>query len=383
MIRVCHVGKYYPPAAGGIETHIQTLGHAQSRLGADVSVFCFQHEFGIRPLTRSEVETRAGSRVRIRRIARWASLFRFDVSPGLVGSLQRAIDDADVVHVHTPNPAVILAMALSRTRRVLVVGHQSDIVRQKALNRLMRPFEDAVYGRAARILANSPLYPAGSEILTRFRDRVTVLPLGIDLEQFLTPSAAVRNHAERYRASYGSPLWVLVGRLVYYKGIPVALRALQQVPGRLMIVGAGPLECELRKLAASLSVDSRVIWAGKVSGEELAGAYHAATAFWFPSNARSEAFGLVQVEAMASGCPVINTMIPHSGVSWVSPHDVSGLTVPPDDAGAFAGAVRRILQEPGLRERLSRGARDRARAEFDDRLMAERSLRIYREVCSR
>ena len=108
--------------------------------------------------------------------------------------------------------------------------------------------------------------------------------------------------------------------------------------------------------------------------------YNAAYAFWFPSNARSEAFGLVQLEAMASGCPVINTAIPHSGVTWVSRHLETGLTVPMNDPDALAQAARRLLGEPGLRDRLSVAARIRVVKEFDHRVMAKRSLAIYRNI---
>src|SRR5207302_7080134 len=121
-------------------------------------------------------------------------------------------------------------------------------------------------------------------------------------------------------------------------------------------------------------VAERIVWAGVVSDDELVGAYHAATALWFPSNARSEGFGLVQVEAMASGCPVINAAIPASGVTWVSRDGETGFTVPLDDPIALARASMRLLTERGLRERLSRGARERAVREFDDRVMARRSL---------
>jgi rhamnosyl/mannosyltransferase len=119
------------------------------------------------------------------------------------------------------------------------------------------------------------------------------------------------------------------------------------------------------------------VFAGYLDDDELAGAYRAANALWFPSNARSEAFGLSQVESMASGCPVLNTSVPHSGVSWVSVHDETGLTVPIDDAPAFARAARRLLDEPGLHARLAEGARRRAVQAFDHMVMARRSLELY------
>jgi rhamnosyl/mannosyltransferase len=165
---------------------------------------------------------------------------------------------------------------------------------------------------------------------------------------------------------------------VYYKGLHHAVRALAAVPGRLLVVGEGPLAGALRGQAAAAGVAGRVVWLGRVDGDDLAGAYRAATALWFPSNTRSEAFGLVQVEAMASGCPVINAAIPVSGVPWVSRHGETGLTVPVDDPDALAAAARRLLQEDGLRERLGRQGRDVAGREFDHRLMAERSLGVYR-----
>jgi rhamnosyl/mannosyltransferase len=133
-------------------------------------------------------------------------------------------------------------------------------------------------------------------------------------------------------------------------------------------------------LAEQLGVTSRVIWAGRLNDDQLIGAYHAATALWFPSNARSEAFGLVQVEALACGCPVINTDIPGSGVAWVSQHDETGLTVPINEPQSLAAAARRLMDEPALRERLSQRARERAAAEFDAELMARRTLAVYEKV---
>ena len=171
-----------------------------------------------------------------------------------------------------------------------------------------------------------------------------------------------------------------MGRLVYYKGLATAIDALKSVRGRLMIVGRGPLERDLRARAADRGVAERIEWAGHLDDDALVGAYRAATALWFPSNARSEGFGLVQVEAMASGCPVINTAIPHSGVSWVSRDGESGLTIPLEDPASLAAASRRLLDEPGLRDRLSAQAVERAHSEFDHRVMARRSLELYEKA---
>jgi rhamnosyl/mannosyltransferase len=140
------------------------------------------------------------------------------------------------------------------------------------------------------------------------------------------------------------------------------------------------LEAELKNKARELGVADRVVWHGHASTDELIGAYRAATALWFPSTARSEGFGLVQVEAMASGCPVVNTAISGSGVAWVCRHELEGLTAPANDPAGFAQAANRLLCEPGLRERLAAGGRQRAAAEFDWSVMGRRSLDLYESV---
>ncbi|MBY0457010.1 MAG: glycosyltransferase, partial [Gemmataceae bacterium] len=211
-------------------------------------------------------------------------------------------------------------------------------------------------------------------------DRVTPLPLGADLEPFLNPSLAAREHAARFRAKFPGPVWLCVGRLIYYKGLHVALEALTHVPGTLVVVGTGPLGEQLRLRARDLGVSDRVVWFGHATADELAGAYLAAAALWFPSVARSEGFGLVQVEAMAAGCPVVNTAVPGSGVAWVARHEQEALTVRMGDPRDLAEASKRLLNDPALRERLTRAARERAVSEFDWRVMGARSLEIYRGV---
>jgi glycosyltransferase involved in cell wall biosynthesis len=384
---VRHLAKFYPPAPGGMETHVRTLAQAQAALGLRVEVICVNHagadgrDRTWSPFIQTGAVEEEDGPVHVRRLGRWASLLRFELCPRLLSLRWDCGSDQDqVLHLHTPNPTMLLALAALRPAGRWVITHHSDIVRQKILRYAVSPFERYVYARATHILASSPTYQDRSALLQRYADKVVVAPFGLDLTPYLHPGPAALEFAARLRAEHPGPLWLAVGRLVYYKGLEVALQALAIVPGTLLVVGAGPLAAVLRRQAEQLGVANRVVWAGRFGSDELTGAYQAATALWFPSNARSEAFGLVQVEAMASGCPVINTALPGSGVPWVSPHEQTGLTVPVNDPAAFAAAAQRLLAEPGLRERLAANARTRACQEFDHHLMAERSIEIYRQA---
>jgi glycosyltransferase involved in cell wall biosynthesis len=386
-LRICHLAKYYPPNPGGIETHVQTLALAQSMLGAEVSVICvndidYKGNIAIKTKTVEEFD----GKLKITRVGRALSVAKFDVCPQIFKHLSKLNDASyDVVHLHTPNPTMLVAWLSfclvnwlrGKQQIPSIVTHHSDIVKQRILKYLIRPIEYIAYRQAICILTDSENYIEGSSFLQSF-DKVKSLPLGLDCTPYKYPSSIAREYTAQLRAKHGDIIWVSVGRLVYYKGLHIAIEALALVPGKLLIVGVGALEQELKALVKELNLEDRVVWLGKVSTEELAGVYHAATALWFPSNARSEGYGLVQIEAMASGCPVINANIPHSGVTWVSRHDREGLTVPVNDSLALAKAARRLLDEPGLRDRLVRGSEDRLQ-EFDHVTMAKRSIKLYND----
>ena len=369
-LRIVHLGKYFHPAHGGIERTVRSLAQAQARIGCSVRVICMDHQRG--RATRVEQD----GPVEVVRLRRAASFCKIDHCPDLPKALRDS--EADLLHLHTPNPSMILGLMLSGDHTPLVVSHYSDVVKQRLRRVIFSPIERACYDRARLILSVSPPYIAGSAVLRRYPDRVAVLPIGLELAPFLDPAPEVREHGDRLRRTYPGPLWFFCGRLVYYKGLETALLALPFVPGTLLIAGDGPARTHLERLAARLELKDRARFLGDVPrDEDLAAYYLASDAFWFPSNARSEAYGLVQVEAMASGCPVINTAIPHSGVPWVSRHDETGLTVPVNDPAAFAAAAVRLLTEPGLRDRLAAGARARAIAEFHCDAMGSRSKELY------
>jgi rhamnosyl/mannosyltransferase len=386
-LSICHLGKYYPPAPGGIESHVQSIARAQSALGHEVSVICINHldrhgrdvTYARYGMTRTQSD-RDGD-VRLTRLGRSATFARLDFVPDLKRTIKHLTrNPVDILHLHAPNPTMLILAAALRQTTPIIITHHSDIVRQRLLRYAHGPLENLVYDRASAILASTPVYAEGSPVLRKYSEKVRSLPFGMDLSAFEHPSRAALQVRDGLLSRFGPTIWLSVGRVVYYKGLHVAIDALRSVPGVLVIVGKGPLRGELEARAREMGVDDRVVWWGHATPEELIGAYHAATGLWFPSSARSEAFGLVQVEAMASGCPVINTSIVGSGVAWVSPHEQTGLTVPVNDPSALAEASRRLLEEPGLRARLSDGARNRAKLEFSARTMAERSVAIYREV---
>jgi rhamnosyl/mannosyltransferase len=386
-MRIVHLGKYYPPASGGIEGHTQSLARAQAALGADVTVVVVNHadrqgrDVTFQRFVRTPSREDSDGGIRVVRVGRRANVAKLDVVPGLGSTLRRLAEHPpDVWHMHTPNITMMLAVLANPAIRPLVITHHSDIVRQRVLKYAVRPFENALYGRAKRILSDSPGYIDGSPLLQKLSAKVDVLPLGIDAGPYRNPSPAALAFARQLRAEHGSPLWLCVGRLIYYKGLAVAIEALKHAPGTLLVVGTGPLEAALRAKAAELGLQDRAVFFGHATPDQIAGAYHAATALWFPSIARSEGFGLVQVEAMASGCPVINTSIPGSGVPWVCRGDLEGLTVPMNDAPALGAAANRLLNEEGLRERLAGAGRRRAAEEFDWMVMGKRSLEFYRAV---
>lgn len=386
-LRVVHLGKYYPPAQGGVEQHTRYLAQGLTQLGCQVAVVVVNHQNGrgqdvtFRPAAVTADCQEWDGAVRVYRVGRWFHAWRTDVCPHLpklLGQLQRSFRP-HLWHLHAPNITMLAALLVLPGLSPLVIAHHSDIVRQRIAKYLVRPAEVRLYRRAQALVSLSADYATGSPLLRRFWSKVFVVPLGIDVTTYSQPEAGVLEEAERWQRRYGQPLWLCVGRMTPYKGFDVALAALRQVPGQLLLVGSGPEEARWRQLAEHLGVQERVHFLGAVEEAVLRVAYRAATALWFPSRNRAEAYGLVQVEAMASGCPVINTAIPHSGVPWVCRHEQEGLTVPVGDAAALAQAAYRLWQDAALRVRLATGASRRA-AEFDYRLMSQRYLDVYQRV---
>ena len=367
-LRILQVNKFYPPHIGGIETVIQQVSQGLKDR-AEVSVLVCQ------PKGRGVGEVCDG--VPVTRCSSWRTVASCPVSFSFFREFRRMAKEADVIECHLPFPLADLACLLSRTKKRVVIAWHSDVVKQKKLLALYKPILRAFLRRAAAIIVATQGHIDGSAFLPPFRDKCVVIPYGIPTAEYLqAPAAPILTEKLR-----GKPLRKLlfVGRLVYYKGVDVLLRAFARTEGcALFLAGEGMLEPQLRQEAQTLGVADRVFFLGRLTDAQLRAAFRDCDIFVLPSVANSEAFGIVQLEAMVYGKPVINTALP-TGVPLVSIHGETGLTVPPGDETALADAIRTLAEDDALREAYGAAAQRRVLEHFELDNMIDGVYRVLAE----
>jgi glycosyltransferase involved in cell wall biosynthesis len=380
-LRILHIGKYFYPHAGGMENYLCDLMVTLTKLGVDNHALVHASELCLRG-SEGPIEIR-GSRMLIVRAATWLKLMFTPISPGFPFLLRSMLgsQQPQILHIHMPNVSAFWVLFSRRARKAKWVVHwHSDVVTSRdkpALSlfySLYRPFERALLKRCDRIVVTSPPYLENSEPLATVRDRCTVIPLGLDPER-LPPGVASQTRNEAL-------LRVLaVGRLTYYKGFEHLLRACAQCPGvDVHLVGAGEELGTLRSLSKELGVDSRVTFHGALSDPELAEQYAACDCLCLPSIERTEAFGIVLLEAMLFERACVVSDVKGSGMSWVVEDGVTGYTVPPGDSAALAGQLEAMGRERIETRRLGHEARLAFDRRFHIQRSAEAVLRLYREL---
>jgi rhamnosyl/mannosyltransferase len=376
---ILHVYKdYWPPVLGGIERTIHWMAR-ETRSQVEPRVLVASGQWQGRREILDEVEVRfVGELSRVASTPLSIAFLR-----ALRSELRRGVD---LIHLHHPNPLGDLALLLSGTKLPVVMTYHSDVVRQKKLMLLYGPLQKWMMGRCARIMPTSPDYGDSSEWLQMFRERLRVVPLGIDVEALWEePSSEERTLTAQVRSDLlgatGRLLVVFTGRLRYYKGVEYLLEAMALLPEEvcLGIGGDGPDGARLREIAGRLGLGTRVRFLGTLTDEEQRRLLRAADIYCMPSHLRSEAFGLSQVEAMAMGLPVVGTDL-DTGVAFVNQHGKTGLIVKRASGEALAEGIRKLGEDEDLRRRLGELARQRVEKEFTAGVMGRRVLEVYREV---
>lgn len=351
-LRVLLVNKAYPPHIGGIETLVRRYALClQTEFHAEVQVLaCQEKGKTVREVMEGIPVLRAGS---------IGTYFSCPLSCSFLWQFRKMAKQADVVMIHMPFPLADLACLLSGYQGRVVLAWHSDVVKQKTLLRFYRPLLRWLLKRADCILTATQGHIDSSAFLPTVQEKCRVIPYGIDIADY---RAAKAYPVLAKAATQPDTVKLLfVGRLVYYKGVTVLLEAMRQVTGcELFLIGSGKLQEELQQTAVQME---NVHFLGSLSDADLRAALQECDMLVLPSVANSEAFGLVQLEAMVYGKPVINTALP-TGVPHVSLDGETGLTVPPNDAAALAKAIQTLVSDAALRERYGKAAKQRVETVF-------------------
>lgn len=312
----------------------------------------------------------------VHRSASWGAAFSTSLAPRLVFDLAKSIDNYDIVHIHLPNPLANLALWLIRPKCKVVLHWHSDIIKQKYLLKIYAPLQHWLLKRADAIIATSPPYIDTSPCLSAHREKVTVIPIGTNSENTLTNTHLLQS----LRATYaGKRVVFSLGRLTYYKGFLSLIRAATSMPDDIVILigGQGELLADLQYEINALDLSGRVRLLGEIPPIELGAYYDLADVFCLPSIARSEAFGVVLLEAMAHAKPIVATQIPGSGVPWVTVDGITGINVEPNNPDALAHALMKILSDKKLADDLAQQSQLRYQQMFTARKMVQKTMELY------
>lgn len=370
-LRVLEVNKAYYPHIGGIETLVKQYSQELGTVcNADVKTLVCRDGRG--KTTREKLDgvklTRAGS---------LGTYFSCPLSFSFIRLFRQMAEEADVVHIHVPFPLADAALLLSGFKGRVVVSWHSDVVKQKKLMTFYKPFMMKLLKRADCIITATKGHIDGSDYLPGFRRKCRIVPYGITPEDYLlverSPFLTDRlNDKKNIKVFF-------TGRLVYYKGVDILLKAFTMTENcELFIAGTGEMEQELKDFAKRNNIGKKVHFLGFLPDNELKQAYADCDIFVLPSVAKSEAFGIVQLEAMVYGKPVINTKLP-SGVPYVSVHGKTGLTVPPSDAKALAEAINTLAADEKMRESFGKAAAERVMTEFSEKNVIRKLYGILSE----
>ena len=365
-LSVLHIFKiFYPDVFGGIPSVIRDICAALKGSFASSVLVC-SNSGGERCITVDDVP--------VERVRSLGNLLSLPVAPTYPLWLWHRIAKHDLVALHAPFPLadVVFALGLGRNRPLVVHWH-ADIVTQASLRRYVEPLMRWTLRRADAVVVSNAVLASGTPLLREFSEKCHVVPFGIDVSKYDTLVPPARPKPER------GGLVLACGRLVPYKGFDVLVRAAAGRGFNVWITGEGRERAHLEQLIRQLDVGDRVHLLGSVPDDELAKLMCTADVFVMPSVTSAETFGLVQLEAMAAGRPIVNTSL-DTAVPYVARDGIEAITVPPGDHTKLADAIDEVLSDPDLRQRMGHAARQRVITTYSAAVFGEAMDKIYRHA---
>ena len=367
-MRILHVYRtYFPDSQGGLEEVIRQICINSARHGVTSRVFTLSEDPNPGVVERPEAT--------IYRAPRHAEIASCGLSMSALGLFRKQADWADIIHYHFPWPFADLLHFAGRIKKPTVVTYHSDIVRQRLLGVGYGPLMKRFLASVDRIVCTSPNYFATSDILTKFSEKVEIVPIGLNESSY---PAANSDRDESVRSTYGDNYFLFVGVLRYYKGLHILIEAMRGAEYKVVIVGSGPTEQELRKQASNGNL-TNVIFAGSVDDDTKIALFKQAKGVVFPSYLRSEAFGVTLLEGAMFARPLVSTEV-GSGTSHVNVHGETGYVVTPGSAPELRDAMDRLHNSPDVAALLGKRALERYEKLFTGELMGARYTGIYRKL---
>jgi glycosyltransferase involved in cell wall biosynthesis len=374
-MRVLHAYKaYFPELTGGIPEAISILSRSMGPAIKSSVITCYRES----RLSRCRIV----DDVPVERVRALGELSSMPLAPTFPVALRRAVQDFDVIVAHLPFPLIDLGIALGLPARVALVVHwHSEIHGRRVITPFLAPIIRNTVRRADSVVVSDASAITNSRLLSTYKEKCSIVPFGIDVEYWQHLDIQQRAEVASLQRKYPR-LIVATGRLVGYKGFEILIRAMREIDAVLLIIGDGALRSNLENLAKQLGVTERVRLVGFVPREQLKIYLRAAQVFAFPSITASETFGIAQLEAMASGLPIVNTALP-TGVPRVARHGVEAITVRPNDPLALRSAIQQLLDDHLLASRFGCAGTARARCQYSLERFVSNMADLYWMVHSR
>ena len=348
---------------GGVEVFIDFLSRGTAKYGVDNVVFSLAKNPSKTPIQMGNYTIyEAKQNISIASTGFSLSAFR---------QFKKLAVEADIVHYHFPNPFADILHFSCHIGKPSLLTYHLDIVKQKYLLQLYRPLRYLFLNSVDRIVATSPNYLASSGVLQKYREKTSVIPIGIDTHAY---SKATKDHNTYWRERLSQPFFLFIGVMRYYKGVHFALDAVKGTNIRLAVAGSGGIEKGLKRYAAHHGMRN-VDFLGAVSNEDKAALLDLCYGFVFPSHLRSEAFGISLLEAAAYGKPLISCEI-GTGTSYINIHNQTGIVVAPSSPEELRNAMRYLLDNPDRAIEMGKNAKKRANELFT----ADRQAKCYYEL---
>ncbi|RMH81389.1 MAG: glycosyltransferase [Acidobacteria bacterium] len=373
MYRVLQLGKHYPPFIGGTEKVIKLFTEKLNYMGVRCDVLCSND--------KPYYEEKSYGNYKVMKIPSYFRILSTTVSPGMVLKLKEIQNNYDIIHIHMPDPMANVATFLTKPKGRIVMHWHMDIARYRGLLHLYKPFLIWLFRRADVVIVSSKSLREESEFSKYMEGKARILPLPINRKELMETQEDMEYASYLKKISNDRKIILSVGRLVYYKGFDTLIKSARYLPSYcvVFIVGDGPMKKQLSDMIVKYNLENKVFMLGKLNINQLVTCYKLCDVFCLPSKYKTEAFGLVQVEAMVFGKPIVSTKLQASGTCEVNIDKETGLCVKPDEPTALAEALLKIIDNKELYKYFSERARERAKF-FDVDNVTNKLMKIYKEI---